>query len=122
MRELLQAWGLAKRCLRVPGPTNSWLAVLNKALVSLLPAALCGTAPPPHARIAASIIVRPLDDDAHSWPQVFVTAQARTLDLATCLVQGSGVLLLVSPGMKQDILQRLDKYIFPGDKVSGWAG
>ncbi|GAB4818080.1 hypothetical protein N2152v2_005126 [Parachlorella kessleri] len=48
---------------------------------------------------------------------VFVTAQARCLDLATCLVQGAGVLLLLSPGQKEAMLQRLDKYIFPGDKV-----
>lgn len=75
----------------------------------------------PYAPSAARNTVRHPHDDARPWPQVFVTAQARTLDLATCLVQGSGVLLLVSPGMKQGILQRLDKYIFPGDKVRRWA-
>ncbi|KAI7836281.1 hypothetical protein COHA_009869 [Chlorella ohadii] len=48
---------------------------------------------------------------------VFVTAQARTLDLATVLAQGSGLLVLVSPGMKQQLAERLDKYIFPGDQV-----
>ena len=50
-------------------------------------------------------------------PQVFVTAQARTIDLATVLAQGSGLLVLVSPGMKQQLVERLDKYIFPGDQV-----
>ena len=51
-------------------------------------------------------------------PQVFVTAQARTLDLASVYAQGSGALVVVSPGMKQALLERLDKYIFPGDKAS----
>lgn len=49
--------------------------------------------------------------------QVFVTAQARTIDLATVLAQGSGLLVLVSPGTKQQLAERLDKYIFPGDQV-----
>lgn len=49
--------------------------------------------------------------------QVFVNAQARTIDLATVLAQGSGLLVLVSPGMKQQLAQRLDKHIFPGDQV-----
>ncbi|PRW61168.1 glycine cleavage system T [Chlorella sorokiniana] len=48
---------------------------------------------------------------------VFVTAQARTIDLATVLAQGSGLLVLVSPGMKQQVAERLDKHIFPGDQV-----
>lgn len=48
---------------------------------------------------------------------MFVTAQARTLDLATVLAQGSGLLVLVSPGMRQQLLERLDKHIFPGDQV-----
>lgn len=48
---------------------------------------------------------------------VFVTAQARTIDLATVLAQEAGLLLLVSPGMAATIAARLDKYIFPGDKV-----
>jgi folate-binding Fe-S cluster repair protein YgfZ len=50
--------------------------------------------------------------------QVFVTATGRCLDLATALVQDSGVLLLVSPAMKQQLLERFDKYIFPADKVA----
>lgn len=54
---------------------------------------------------------------------VFVTAQARTIDLATVLAQGSGAMVLVSPDTKQTLLERLDKHIFPGDKVcgAGWA-
>jgi hypothetical protein len=47
-----------------------------------------------------------------------VTAQARTLDLASVYAQGSGALVVVSPGMKQALLERLDKYLFPGDKAS----
>ena len=47
-----------------------------------------------------------------------MTAQARTIDLATVLAQEGGLLLLVSPGMAATIAARLDKYIFPGDKVS----
>lgn len=46
-----------------------------------------------------------------------MTAQARTIDLATVLAQGSGLLVLVSPGTKQQLAERLDKYIFPGDQV-----
>ncbi|KAI3429808.1 hypothetical protein D9Q98_010121 [Chlorella vulgaris] len=49
---------------------------------------------------------------------VFVTAQARTIDLATVYAQGSGALVVVSPGVKEALLQRFDKYIFPADKVS----
>jgi folate-binding Fe-S cluster repair protein YgfZ len=50
--------------------------------------------------------------------QVLVNAQARCLDLATALVLDSSVMLLVSPAMKQPLLQRLDKYIFPADDVT----
>ena len=50
--------------------------------------------------------------------QVFVTATARTLDLATALIQETGVLLIVSPEMKGQLLERFDKYIFPADKVA----
>jgi hypothetical protein len=48
---------------------------------------------------------------------VFVTAQARCIDLATCLAQNTGAMLIVSPGMKEEIKQRLEKYIFPADQV-----
>ncbi|KAK9827660.1 hypothetical protein WJX81_004517 [Elliptochloris bilobata] len=48
---------------------------------------------------------------------VFVTAQARTLDLATCLVQESGVLVVASPSMRHALRERLDKHILYGDDV-----
>jgi folate-binding Fe-S cluster repair protein YgfZ len=48
---------------------------------------------------------------------VFVTAQARTLDLATVYAQGSGLLIVTSPGMREKLRQRLDKYIFPADQA-----
>jgi folate-binding Fe-S cluster repair protein YgfZ len=48
---------------------------------------------------------------------VFVTATARTLDLASAYVMPNQVLLSVSPSMKQPLLERMDKYIFPGDNV-----
>jgi glycine cleavage system aminomethyltransferase T len=51
-------------------------------------------------------------------PQVFVTATARCLDLATALVLDSSVMLLTSPSMKQQLLERLDKVIFPADDVT----
>lgn len=51
-------------------------------------------------------------------PQVFVTATARCLDLATALVLENSVMLLVSPTMKQQLLQRFDKVIFPADDVT----
>ena len=47
----------------------------------------------------------------------FVTAQARCIDLATVLAQESGALLLVSPRRREELLARMDKYIFPGDKA-----
>lgn len=50
-------------------------------------------------------------------PQVFVTAQARTLDLATALVNQESIMVIVSPGTKEALLQRFDKYIFPADQV-----
>jgi len=49
--------------------------------------------------------------------QVFVTATARCLDLATALVMDNQVMLLVSPSMREALLQRFDKFIFPSDKV-----
>lgn len=48
---------------------------------------------------------------------VLVTAQARCIDLLTCYVQQSGILCLTSPSTKNDILQRLDKHLFPADDV-----
>ncbi len=51
-----------------------------------------------------------------------MTAQARTLDLATCLVQETGVLVLVSPGMRQPLLERLNKFVLYGDRVRARRG
>ena len=49
---------------------------------------------------------------------VFVTSTARTIDLATAYVLESSVLLLVSPGYSQKLMQWMDRYIFFADKVS----
>lgn len=43
--------------------------------------------------------------------------QGRTIELATCLVQGSGVLMLVSPGQAEPLIAHLQKYILYGDEV-----
>lgn len=48
---------------------------------------------------------------------VFVTSTARTLDLATAYLTEESVLLLVSPHRRQKILQWLDRYLFPADRV-----
>lgn len=50
--------------------------------------------------------------------QVFVNRNGRTIDLATCLVQGSGITVIVSPSRRVMIRDRLEQYIFFGDKVS----
>ncbi|KAK3244517.1 hypothetical protein CYMTET_45872 [Cymbomonas tetramitiformis] len=41
---------------------------------------------------------------------VFVTNTGRTLELSTAYIQGSSIMLVVSPGMKDDMLTLLDKY------------
>lgn len=48
---------------------------------------------------------------------VLVTAQARTLDIASALIQESGIMLLVSPGQAKGLVERFQKYIFPMDKI-----
>ena len=48
---------------------------------------------------------------------VFVTSTARTIDLATAILTEEAVLLLVSPNRRQQLLDLLDRYIFPMDKV-----
>lgn len=48
---------------------------------------------------------------------VFVTSTARTIDLATAYVQEEAVLLLVSPSRKEKLIQWMDNYLFPMDKV-----
>lgn len=50
--------------------------------------------------------------------QVFVTATARCLDIATALVLENSVMLLTSPSTKQQLLQRLNSVIFPADDVT----
>ena len=48
---------------------------------------------------------------------VFVTSTARTIDLATAYVTEDAVLLLVSPHRRQQLMEWLDRYIFPMDRV-----
>jgi len=48
---------------------------------------------------------------------VFVTSTARTLDLVTTYVTEESVILLVSPNRREKLLQWMDRYIFPMDKV-----
>jgi tRNA-modifying protein YgfZ len=48
---------------------------------------------------------------------VFVTATARTIDLATAYVLEDTVLLLVSPKMSPKLIKWLDRYIFFADNV-----
>ncbi|MEH2162375.1 MAG: folate-binding protein [Nostoc sp.] len=48
---------------------------------------------------------------------VFVTSTARTIDLATAYLREDAVILLVSPNRRQYLMEWLDKYIFPADKV-----
>lgn len=49
--------------------------------------------------------------------QVFVNRNGRIIDLATCLIQGSSVLLILSSSTAAAIKDRLEQYIFFGDKV-----
>lgn len=49
--------------------------------------------------------------------QVFVTSTARTLDIGTVLVNERNLLVITSPEMKAQLLERFDKYIFPADRV-----
>jgi folate-binding protein YgfZ len=48
---------------------------------------------------------------------VFVTSTARTIDLATAFATEDAVLLLVSPQRCRQLLELLDRYIFPMDRV-----
>ena len=48
---------------------------------------------------------------------VFVTSTARTLDLATAYVTEDAVLVIVSPQRRQQLIDWLDRFIFPFDKV-----
>jgi len=49
---------------------------------------------------------------------VFVTSTARTLDLLTAYILEDSVLLLVSPGQTQRLIEWMDRFIFFADKVS----
>ncbi|HSM81214.1 MAG TPA: folate-binding protein [Nodosilinea sp.] len=49
---------------------------------------------------------------------VFVTSTARTLDLATVYITEDSLILLVSPGQDQRLIDWMDRYIFPADQVS----
>ena len=48
---------------------------------------------------------------------VFVTSTGRTIDLATAYVMQDSVLVLVSPNRRQQLMEWLDRYIFPMDRV-----
>jgi tRNA-modifying protein YgfZ len=48
---------------------------------------------------------------------VFVTSTGRTIDLATAWVTQDAILILVSPNRRQHLMQWMDRYIFPFDKV-----
>ncbi|MFB2975425.1 YgfZ/GcvT domain-containing protein [Microseira sp. BLCC-F43] len=48
---------------------------------------------------------------------VFVSSTARTIDLTTAYVTEDTVLLLVSPSRRQQLIQWMDKYLFPMDRV-----
>lgn len=48
---------------------------------------------------------------------VFVTSTARTIDLATAYATEDAVLLIVSPNRRRLLLELLDRYIFPMDRV-----
>ena len=48
---------------------------------------------------------------------VFVTSTARTIDLATAYITDDSVLLLVSPQRRHKLMEWMDRYIFPMDKV-----
>ena len=48
---------------------------------------------------------------------VFVTSTARTIDLATAYATEDTVLLLVSPSRRRQLIELLDRYIFPMDRV-----
>lgn len=48
---------------------------------------------------------------------VFVNSTGRTLDLATAYLTEESILILVSPNRHQFLLEWMDRYIFPMDKV-----
>ncbi|MDB9312233.1 folate-binding protein [Spirulina sp. CS-785/01] len=48
---------------------------------------------------------------------VFVNSTARTIDLTSVYVTEDAVFLLISPGQTESMLQWLDRYLFPMDRV-----
>jgi hypothetical protein len=48
---------------------------------------------------------------------IFVTSTARTIDLVTAYVMEDAVLLLVSRNRRQQLMEWMDRYIFPMDRV-----
>jgi tRNA-modifying protein YgfZ len=48
---------------------------------------------------------------------VFLTSTARTIDLVTAYMTEDTTLLLVSPNRRQRIMEWLDRYLFPADRV-----
>lgn len=48
---------------------------------------------------------------------VFVNSTGRTLDLATVYLTEDAVLVLVSPSRRQQLMEWMDRYLFPIDKV-----
>ena len=48
---------------------------------------------------------------------VFVTSTARTIDLATAYLTEDSILVLVSPQRRQKLMEWLDRFIFPMDRV-----
>ncbi|MGK7876159.1 MAG: folate-binding protein YgfZ [Xenococcaceae cyanobacterium] len=48
---------------------------------------------------------------------VFVTSTGRTIDLATAYVTEDAVLVLISPNRRQQLMEWMDRFIFPMDRV-----
>lgn len=49
---------------------------------------------------------------------VFVTSTGRTIDLATVYAEPDSLLVVVSPGMSQQLYDWMDRYVFFSDKVT----
>lgn len=48
---------------------------------------------------------------------VFTDPQGHVLDLARCLALASSVMVILSPGAKEGVLARLERHVFPADRV-----
>lgn len=53
----------------------------------------------------------------HGCETVFVSSTGRTLDLASAYVTEDALILLVSPNTSQSLIDWMDRFIFPFDKV-----